>query len=177
MAKNIPMKELSLSRIFKWLLIFFGIIYAAAFVLSLLCFPQFREHIFHPYTLAMLIGALIHFLGYSLTKLFYLLIVYQLFRLLGVIKKGDPFNPKSPKRIRSIAYYTFGMAAIKAVTELESVLTIIANQGFPYPEFWPNLMSFLLVVSEIVFFGLGIFIIAIVLEAGVRLQQDQRLTV
>jgi hypothetical protein len=38
-------------------------------------------------------------------------------------------------------------------------------------------MSFLLVVSEIVFFGLGIFIIAIVLEAGVRLQQDQRLTV
>ena len=79
----------------------------------------------------MLIRALIDFLGHGLIKLLYLLIVYQLFRLLGLIKKGDPFNQESPKRIRSIAYYTFGMAAINVIMELESVLTI-AKWGFPY---------------------------------------------
>jgi hypothetical protein len=176
MAKDISLRERSSARFFTGLLLVVGLNYAIAFVLSLFCFPQFRDQIFHPLSLAILIRALIDFLGYSLIKLLYLLIAYQLFRLLGLIKKGDPFNPESPKRIRSIAYYTFGMVAINAVRELESVLTI-AKQGFPYWDFWLNLISFLLKESEIVFFGLGILIIAVVLEVGVRLQQDQSLTV
>lgn len=177
MTNGLSLRERSLARIFKGLLIFFGLIYATAFVLTVLYLPQVWDRIVHPASLAMLRSSLIDFLGHSLPRLFYLLIVYHLFRLLGLLNKGDPFSPESPKRIRTIAYYIFGMAAITTGWELESVLTIIANQGFPYPEFWPNLISFLLNVSETVFFGLGIFIIAIVLEAGVRLQQDQRLTV
>lgn len=176
MAKDISLREHASVRFFTGLLIVVGLTYAIVFVLSVLYFPQVRDRIFHPLSLAMLIGALIDFLGHTLTKLLYLLIAYQLLRLLGLIKKGDPFNPESPKRIRSIAYYTFGMAAIKVVRELESVLTI-AKWGFPYWDFWMNLISFLLGVSETVFFGLGIMIIALVLEVGVRMQQDQNLTV
>jgi len=176
MAKDISLRERSLARFFTGLLLVVGLTYAICFVLSLLYFPQVRDRIFHPLSLAMLIGALTDFFGHGLIKLLYLLIVYQLFRLLGLIKKGDPFNQESPKRIRSIAYYTFGIAAINVVMELESVLSI-AKWGFPYWGFWLNLISFLLKVSETVFFGLGIIIIAVVLEVGVRLQQDQRLTV
>jgi hypothetical protein len=176
MAKDISLREHSSARFFTGLLFAVGLTYVITFVLSLLYFPQVRDRIFHPLSLAMLIRALIDFLGHSLTKLLYLLIAYQIFRLLGLIKKGDPFNQESPKRIRRFAYYTFGIAAINVVRELESVLTI-AKQGFPYWGFWLNLISFLLKVSETVFFGLGILIIAVVLEEGVKLQQDQKLTV
>jgi hypothetical protein len=122
----------------------------------------------------MLIVNLSFFLNSALTCLLYLLIIYQLFRLLGLIHKGDPFNPDSPKRIRLIAYYTFSMAAVNAL--LSSVRTITMS-GFPFPSFWPSLTNFLLRGTQTVLFGIGILIMAFVLEVGVRLRQDQNLTV
>ena len=161
-------------RVFKMLLVVVGLTYAVGFGLSLFHFPQVFGDLFHPENSTMLIANLSIFLDGALTCLLYLLVIHQLFRLLGLIKKGDPFNQESPKRIRRIAYYTFGMAAINAV--LDSVRTV-AMHGFPFPSFWPSLTSFLLRGTQTVLFGIGILIIAVVLEVGVRLQQDQNLTV
>lgn len=161
-------------RVFKVLLIIVGLTYAVGFGMSLFYFPQIWGPLFHPENPSMLIMNLCILLNSTLTCLVYLLIIHQLFRLLGLINKGDPFNQESPKRIRRIAYYTFSMAAINAV--LDSVRTIVTH-GFPFPSFWPTLTNFLLRGTQTVLFGIGILIIAFVLEVGVQLQQDQKLTV
>jgi len=174
MNENKSLRNRSSVRVFKVLLIVVGLTYAVGFGLSLFSFPQIWGPLFHPERLSMLITNLSLFLNSVLTCLLYLLIIYQLFRLLGLINKGDPFNQESPKRIRRIAYYTFGMAAINAV--LDSVRTI-ATHGFPFPSFWPSLTNFLVRGTQTALFGIGILIIAFVLEVGVQLQQDQNLTV
>ena len=161
-------------RFFKVLLVAVGFTYAIGFGLSIYYFPRVLGDLFHPENSTMLIANLTIFLDGAVSCLLYLLIIYQLFRLLGLIKKGDPFNQGSPKRIRSIAYYTFGLAAINAV--LDSVRTI-AMHGFPFPSFWPNLTSFLLRGTQTILFGIGILIVAFVLEVGVRIQQEQNLTI
>jgi hypothetical protein len=161
-------------RVFKTLLIVVGLTYAFGFVMSLFTFPQIWGPLFHPERPSTLIMNLCLFLDHTFTCLLYVLIIFQLFRLLGLIKKGEPFNQESPKRIRRIAYYIFAMAAVNSV--LDSVRTIVMH-GFPFPSFWPSLTSFLLRGTQMVLLGIGILIIAFVLEVGVRLQQDQNLTV
>jgi hypothetical protein len=161
-------------RFFTVLLAVVGLIYAFFFILSLYNFPRIWGPLYHPGVPRLQIMNLSMFLNGALSGLLYLVIIYQLYRLLGLIKKGDPFNQESPRRIRRIAYYTFGMAAINAVGES---VRHISSLGFSAPYFWESMTSFLLRAAQTVLFGLGILIIAYVLEVGVRLQQDQNLTV
>lgn len=173
MNTELSLRSRSSVRVFRVLLTIVGIIYLIGFGLSLFYFPQVWGPMFHPENPRMLIMNISIFLNSALTCLIYVLIIFQLFRLLSLINKDNPFSYESPKRIRKVAYYTFAMATTNAL--LDSVRTIVTH-GFSFPS-WPNLTSFLLRGIQTVLFGLGILIIAFVLEVGVQLQQDQRLTV
>jgi len=161
-------------RVFRVLLTVVGLVYAFFLIMSLYNFPQIWGPLFHPKIPRILIMNLSMFINSVLVGLLYLVTIYQLFRLLGLIAKGDPFNQESPKRIRKIAYYTFWIAAINAVGES---VRHISSQGFSAPYLWLSMTSFLLRAAQTVLLGIGILIIAFVLEVGVKLQQDQNLTV
>jgi hypothetical protein len=161
--------------VFKVLLTVVALVYAFFFVLALVEFPQvWGPKFLHPEVPRVLISNLSMFLNSALTGVLYLVIIYQLYRLIGLITRGDPFNQESPKRIRRIAYYTFGMAAINTVGESVRHISI---PGFSSPNFWLSMTSTLLRGAQTVLFGVGILIIAFVLDVGTKLQQDQNLTV
>ena len=101
----------------------------------------------------------------------YFFIAYSIFKLIGFISRGECFSPTSPKYIRRIGCGVFGLALL---------YTMSATIGeFTAPEvnisdsilrlLYGGLTTFLL--------GFGFLVIARVLEVGVRLQQDQNLTV
>ncbi len=161
-------------RIFKVLLFMVGLFYTGEIAISFHYYPQIWGSFLHLGNSKILVTVWSLILDYALTALLYVAIIYQLFRLLGFVTKGDPFNQNSPRRIRRIAYCTFGMAAVNVSTDLARSLTLA---GLPSLGFWPNTMNIFLRGTRAVLFGIGILIIAVVLEAGVKLQQDQNLTV
>ena len=175
MSKEKSLRNRPPVRVFKVLLTVVSLIYAFFFILSLYTFTQIWGPPFHPEIPRFLIMNLSMFMNSVLTGLLYVVIIYQLIRLLGLIINGEPFNQESPKRIRRIAYCTFGMAAINAVAELTRHITM--SSSISSKEFWIVIVSFILRAAQTVLLGLGILIIAFVLEVGVRLQQDQSLTI
>ncbi len=105
------------------------------------------------------------------TGLIFFVILYQLFCLVKMIANGDPFNQENPRRIRIVAYGVFGISISNLVfTGLRSFLT-------PWESDWALVKTILFRGAERVFFILGLLIIAKLLDTGVRLQQDQNLTV
>ncbi|MGB8959459.1 MAG: DUF2975 domain-containing protein [Candidatus Aminicenantales bacterium] len=105
----------------------------------------------------------------------YCFIAYNIFKLISVISRGEPFSPKSPRYIRRIGYAVLCLAAINAVVN--------AFSSFPLP--YPAPAGFLskavigMILSGLstLLLGFGFLVIARVIEVGVRLQQDQNLTV
>lgn len=106
-----------------------------------------------------------------LTALISLVILYQLFRLVQMVAKGDPFSPENPRRVRWVAY---GVLAIS----VSNIAFRTLNHYFLHrgAEWWMG-MNVLIKGAERAFFILGLLIIAKLLDTGVRLQQDQNLTV
>ena len=108
-----------------------------------------------------------------LTGPVYFYIAYCVFKLIGLVSRGEPFSPASPRHIRRIGYAVFvlallhtGAAAIGefnipgvSVNWTEAVLRIL----------YSGLSTLLL--------GFGFLVIAKVIETGVALKQDQDLTV
>jgi hypothetical protein len=101
----------------------------------------------------------------------YFFIAYCVFRLISLISRGEPFSPASPRYIRRIGYAVFGLVFINAVVNAISEFT------------WPNAQVSAAVVRILysglstLLLGFGFLVIARVIETGVRLQQDQNLTV
>jgi hypothetical protein len=174
MNEERPLRNRSSVGVFKVLLTVVALVYAFFFVLALFEFPEVWGPLLHPEVPRFLISNLSMLINSALTGVLYLVIIYQLYRLIGLITRGDPFNQESPKRIRRIAYYTFGMAAINTVGESVRHISLL---GFSSPNFWLSMTSTLLRGAQTVLFGVGILIIAFVLDVGVKLQQDQNLTV
>lgn len=105
---------------------------------------------------------------------FFLWIVYHLRLLMRTIKAGDPFNPANPGRIRRIAYAVVAWAPLRLVSFVLKGNLIFHGPSFTLSALMP--LS-LLLAAELVFFGLGILVIAQIFERGLQLQQDQDLTV
>ncbi len=117
-------------------------------------------------------GQIANSIGTWLTAFIYLLVLYQLYRLLLKVVKGDPFNPDNPRRIRRVAYGAFAIAAANMIHEVVWILGPFTNMSLWEVLFWAVYRT-----AQMALFGLGILIIAKVLETGVRLQQEQNLTI
>ena len=89
------------------------------------------------------------------------------------IKQGKIFIPENPSRIRRIAYAIFLWAPI------EILFYGVMFRGFPVnmAPLIPISGMPIRVFLELIFFGLAILVIAEVFQRGVKLQQEQDLTV
>lgn len=119
----------------------------------------------------LVLGSISVFCDRVLPGVIFFFIAYSIFKLIGLISRGESFSPASPRYIRRIGYAVFGLTATNAVVDAISAFTPPVNllsKAF----IWILLggLSTLLV-------GFGFLVIAKVIEVGVRLQQDQNLTV
>lgn len=108
-----------------------------------------------------------------LTGPVYFYIAYCIFKLIGLISRGEPFSPASPKHIRRIGYSVFGLALLHAAASAIGEFNtpgVSVNITDAAIRILYNGLSPLLV-------GFGFLVIAKVIEVGVSLKQDQDLTV
>jgi hypothetical protein len=112
------------------------------------------------------------FVGRGLSGPIYFFIAYCLFKLIYLIAHSEPFSPSSPRYTRRIAYAVFFLFLINAVTSAIIEFTaaeIVVSEAIFRILFPGGLIALLL--------GFGFLVIAGVLEVGVKLQQEQNLTV
>ncbi|HVP90812.1 MAG TPA: DUF2975 domain-containing protein [Terriglobales bacterium] len=108
-----------------------------------------------------------------LTGPVYFYIAYCIVKLIGLVSRGEPFSPASPRYIRRIGYAVFVLAFLHAAAS--------AIGEFNTPGVSVNIAA---AVLRILYTGLspllvgfGFLVIAKVIEVGVALKQDQDLTV
>lgn len=106
-----------------------------------------------------------------LTGPVYFFIAYSIFKLIGLISRGAPFSPASPRHIRRIGYAVFGLALLHAAA------AAISESGSPALHYPDSIIRALYSGLSALLVGFGFLVIAKVLEAGVSLKQDQDLTV
>jgi hypothetical protein len=111
------------------------------------------------------------FLDRVLTGPLYFFIAYSIFKLIALISRGEPFSPASPRHILRIGYTMFGLALLHAAAAAISEHT---SPAVCYPD---SIIRGLYSGLSTLLLGFGFLVIAKVLEVGVRLQQDQDLTV
>jgi hypothetical protein len=108
-----------------------------------------------------------------LTGPFYFFIAWSTFKLIGLVSRGEPFSPASPRHIRRIGHAVFGLALFHAAAAgIAGFITpgVSVNPADAVLRIFYAGLSTLLV-------GFGFLVIAKVIEAGVSLKQDQDLTV
>jgi hypothetical protein len=110
--------------------------------------------------------------GKGLGAPLYVFIAFCLFKLTNLIAHREPFNPSSPRYVRRIAYAVFSLffvnAIISAINEFASPEVVISDAIIRFL-FSGGLIALVL--------GFGFLVIAAVLDVGVKLQQEQNLTV
>jgi hypothetical protein len=106
-----------------------------------------------------------------LTGPIYFFIAYSIFKLISLISHGESFSPASPRHIRRIGCAVFGLAFVHALAAL------ISELNSPQVHIYDSIIRVLYGGLSTLLLGFGFLVIARVLEVGVRLQQDQNLTV
>ena len=151
--------------------IFMGLIFILAVFCCYVVAASLLELFHNPYENLSPWVNLSLWLDALLTALLSLLILFQLYRLVQMVAKGDPFSPENPRRVRCVAY------AVLAIS-VSNIAFRTLNHYYLHrgAEWWMG-MNVLIKGAERAFFILGLLIIAKLLETGVRLQQDQNLTV
>ena len=96
---------------------------------------------------------------------------YSIFKLIVLASHGEPYSRQSPRHLRRIAFSIFGLGLIGAITSAIVALTqpFVILSDVIVQILYGNLGTVLL--------GFGFLVIAKVIEVGVRLQQDQNLTI
>jgi hypothetical protein len=130
------------------------------------------NRLFH-FGIGSLVGTILLFLVSMVIWAIFLWIVWHLRKLMHSMKEGKTFIPDNPARIRKIGYAVLLWAPIEVIfygSILRSVAwkikPLLSLSGMP-----------LRIFLEMVFFGLAILVIAEVFDRGVKLQQEQDLTV
>ncbi len=106
-----------------------------------------------------------------LPGLIFLFVAYCLFRIMRLISRGEPFDPQSPRYIRSVGYAVLALTVSNAVGDALSL---------PWSLEYLNTRAFSLVLLTrlgSLLLGLGFLVIARVFRIGAGLQQEQDLTV
>jgi len=106
-----------------------------------------------------------------LSEAVFLWIIYHLRKLLKTVEQGNPFEKRNPVWIRHIAHGFFFWIPFQ-------VIETIMSKGISYTfktDYWVGVLFFKIMLP--LFIGMVILVIARVFEAGVRMQQDQSLTI
>jgi hypothetical protein len=148
------------------LLLLYGAVSITAAVFMAKVFPT----VVHRHTERLILSSISIFCHSILPGVIFFFIAYCIFKLIGLISRGEPFIQASPQNIRRIGYAVFILAAADAVV---NSITAFTTPGFPSEKFVWILYSGL----GTLLLGFGFMVIAKVLETAVRLQQDQNLTV
>lgn len=124
---------------------------------------------------AFLLGS-IYLLGLFTWTLF-LWIVYHLRLITYTVREGKPFNEENPKRIRKIALAVLVWAPVETLFFYLKTQFIINTTS--YPGVGKDLVLELIfgIFLELIFIGLCVLVVAQIFSMGVRLQQDQDLTI
>jgi len=111
------------------------------------------------------------YLASLLTVVVFLWIIHYLRKLVQTVEQNHPFDQANPGRIRRIAYGVFVWMPLRIFSEvmLKGPSGVLKTENF-----FDLLRSDVLML---VFLGTAILVIAKVFEAGVRLEQDQTLTI
>lgn len=118
----------------------------------------------------LFLGSISGFCDRILPGVLFFFMAYSIFKLISLISRGEPFSPASPRYIRRVGYAVFGLAAANAVVD--------AISGFSRAGFLSEKIVWLLYRGlGTLLIAFGFLVIARVIEVGVRLQQDQNLTV
>jgi hypothetical protein len=145
------------------LLILYGLVFISSILIVVTAFPVLKMGASH--------AGFWSFLEKGLTGPIYFFIAYEIFQLIALISRGEPFSPASPRHIRRIGYAVFGLALIHAAAAAVSELTA------PEVVLSDSILRILYGGLSTLLLGFGFLVIAKVLEVGVKLQQDQDLTV
>lgn len=171
MTEKTDLKTAADVDVLKIVLIALLVFYAVASVGSALVLTRFAPSLLRLPSGTPYLGLISVICDRVLPGVIYIFIAYNVSKLIGCISRGEPFSPVSPRRIRRIAYGVFGLGAASAVVDAVSVFTPpvdLLSKAFAWALGRGLSASFL---------GFGFLVIARVIEAGVRLQQDQNLTV
>jgi hypothetical protein len=164
-------KNLETIRIFKLLLVAMSIVYGLGFVLFLIvATPDYLNNL-PGRAIGDLVTNLSFYVQNLLIALVYFLILYNLYGLLVMIARGNPFDPSNPKRIRRVAYGAFALTALNLGA---SVILAFSSPKQGWTSFYAEILG---QGFRTILFGVGILVIGKVFEAGARLKQDQDLTV
>jgi hypothetical protein len=98
-------------------------------------------------------------------------LLVSIYQLIKSISKGEPFGSGNPRRVRKIAY---GALALASVVFLSESLLYLLVPSAQLKIFLYNLMG---IPMWAAFFGLALLVIARVFEEGLRLKQDENLTI
>jgi hypothetical protein len=111
------------------------------------------------------------YLASLLTVVVFLWIIYYLRKLVQTVEQNHPFDKANPGRIRRIAYGVFVWMLLRIFSEImmKGLSSVLKAENF--------FDLLLRDVLTLVFLGTAILVIAKVFEAGVRLEQDQTLTI
>ncbi|MCP4568049.1 MAG: DUF2975 domain-containing protein [FCB group bacterium] len=103
----------------------------------------------------------------------YMTIVLQLRRFIKTVRGGDPFSPDNPKRLRLIGWLvTLGAPVVGILNQIYGRVFIhLVDVPGATLEVNKDIYPF------VIFAGLLILIIARVFEVGVKIQEDQKLTI
>jgi hypothetical protein len=108
-----------------------------------------------------------------LKRLIFLWILIHLQGIVLTISRKDPFNKRNSARIRKIAYGAFAFAIVDILNEMYWYYWLKQEK----PEMGV-LVTFLRGdVGRMILVGVGILIIAKAFKMGIKLQEDQNLTV
>jgi hypothetical protein len=171
MTENAVLKVSAEVKALRIVLITLLILYGAVFIGSISflasAFPSFVHGTFG----AAFWAEFRALLDKVLTGPIYFFIAYCIFKLIALVSRGEPFSPESPRHIRRIAYSVFGLGLISIIT------TMIVDLTQPGARVTDAVVRVLYGGLGTALLGFGFLVIARVLKVGVRLQQDQNLTV
>ncbi|MGA2532181.1 MAG: DUF2975 domain-containing protein [Candidatus Aminicenantales bacterium] len=171
MAAKDTFKVAALVKALRIVLITMLILYGMMVVTSLVVMTRVFPALVNLPSGAPVSGMISVFFDRVLSGAIYFFIAYSIFKLISLISRGEPFSSASPRYIRRIGYAVLCLAAINAVVN--------AISAFPRPAGFLSSAEFRFLSSGLstLLLGFGFLVIARVIEAGVRLQQDQNLTV
>jgi hypothetical protein len=101
----------------------------------------------------------------------------QLRQLLRAVKRGHPFDPLNPKRIRRIAWVVIAIGPVRDARQFIAAVSAIQSGAIRQALPGASVGYALRFSWETVVIGLVMLAIAYAFEAGVRLQNDQDLTI
>jgi hypothetical protein len=101
----------------------------------------------------------------------------QLRQLLRAVKRGHPFDPLNPKRICRIAWVVIAIGPVRDARQFIAAVSAIQSGAIRQALPGASVGYALRFSWETVVIGLVMLAIAYAFEAGVRLQNDQDLTI